>query len=453
MKDLRKLLWLYLILLIFEGALRKWIIPALDAPLLIIRDPLVIWIYMVARQQGLSFENAFFKPNLFLAIASGLASTFFGSGRLAVTVYGLRTDFLQIPLIFLIPQIINRNDVVAMGKFILRVTLPITLLVLLQFRSSPDDWVNKGAFRTHYGTVRPSGTFSFIPGLVAFYAMVASFVFYGFVRVRIYPIWLVTSVTFMLLLGSSVSGSRSCLVSVGIVAATAVICVVIRGKGGFGLMIGAVVISLLVPLLSFVPAFNDGYKQLMQRFGDAGYVEGGTSGFVDRYADTMLGPLALMEEADLFGSGLGLGTNAGQALMMGGRTTKFVNGSENEWGRVIYEGGPIFGFLFIILRLAITLAIFKSAFDALRRNNPLPMLIFAGCGLLIFNGQWGVPTTLGFAIFGGGLALAACVEPEEHEEEEEESEDEEHEDHEDGEHENEHDGADEDHSAESGRVA
>src|SRR5277367_241759 len=43
---LKKLIWVYFLLLIFEGALRKWILPQLSAPLLVIRDPialLIIW--------------------------------------------------------------------------------------------------------------------------------------------------------------------------------------------------------------------------------------------------------------------------------------------------------------------------------------------------------------------------------------------------------------------------
>src|ERR1700758_5072958 len=43
---LKKLFWAYFLLLIFEGALRKWIVPQLSAPLLIVRDPIaviIIW--------------------------------------------------------------------------------------------------------------------------------------------------------------------------------------------------------------------------------------------------------------------------------------------------------------------------------------------------------------------------------------------------------------------------
>ena len=48
LQTLRSLIWLYFWLLIFEGALRKWVAPALSAPLLVIRDPLVLLIYVQA---------------------------------------------------------------------------------------------------------------------------------------------------------------------------------------------------------------------------------------------------------------------------------------------------------------------------------------------------------------------------------------------------------------------
>src|SRR3977135_3841358 len=47
-QNIRRLIWIYLILLIIEGALRKWVLPQLSNPLLIIRDPVAILIYILA---------------------------------------------------------------------------------------------------------------------------------------------------------------------------------------------------------------------------------------------------------------------------------------------------------------------------------------------------------------------------------------------------------------------
>jgi len=185
-----------------------------------------------------------------------------------------------------------------------------------------------------------------------------------------------------------------------------------------GIMIAAALIGAAVPVLSTFSVFQEGSDQLMQRFKDAGRNEGETAGFVDRYANTMVGPFSDLEDLPFFGHGLGLGTNAAAGMLRGER--EFI-GPEDEWGRLFFECGPVFGLILCLFRLALTLTIGKSAYDAFRDGNILPVLIFAAIAISDLNGQWGVPTSLGFAIFGSGLALAACVMPsEEHEHEGEE---------------------------------
>src|SRR3954471_18909829 len=41
-------IWVYIFFLLFEGVLRKWVLPGLSGPLLVIRDPIVLGIYIVA---------------------------------------------------------------------------------------------------------------------------------------------------------------------------------------------------------------------------------------------------------------------------------------------------------------------------------------------------------------------------------------------------------------------
>ncbi|MDP9004038.1 MAG: hypothetical protein M3N12_04530, partial [Verrucomicrobiota bacterium] len=48
LRNIRRLIWLYFWLLIVEGALRKWVVPSLSNPILIIRDPVVLLIYALA---------------------------------------------------------------------------------------------------------------------------------------------------------------------------------------------------------------------------------------------------------------------------------------------------------------------------------------------------------------------------------------------------------------------
>ena len=59
MEPLRRLMWLYLILWVTEGALRKWILPGLSSPLLIVRDPVLMLMYAMAMQKGVFPRSAF----------------------------------------------------------------------------------------------------------------------------------------------------------------------------------------------------------------------------------------------------------------------------------------------------------------------------------------------------------------------------------------------------------
>ena len=421
MSDLRKLVWIYLVLLVFEGALRKWIIPALDAPLLLVRDPLVMWIYYQAWRQRLRFVNGFFTANLVLAAMTAVTATLFGIANILVTVYGLRTDYLQIPLIFLLPQILNRDDVVAMGKFFFLMSIPMAAIMIVQFHAPPDSLINKGTMATHYDTVRPSGTFSFVTGVNYYFAITAAFLLYGYLQGRTFKLWQMIPVLLAILASAAVSGSRTGVVSLGLVVAAAIFTVLIRGKGGMGIIVAAVLIALAVPILSTTEVVKEGTTQMAQRFADAGQTEGDAKGFVGRFLGSMAGPIIQAGRVPLFGFGLGSGTNAAAGLF---QTSLDLWWPEQEWDRLIFECGPIFGLLLCIFRVVLFLYVGKAAFDACRRDNTLPLLLFASCGLLLLNGQWGVPATLGFGIFIGGLTLAACNVPSEWEDEELEHEEE-----------------------------
>ena len=57
-QNIRRLIWLYFWLLIFEGVLRKWVLPQLSNPLLIVRDPVVLLIYLLAIRARIFPRNA-----------------------------------------------------------------------------------------------------------------------------------------------------------------------------------------------------------------------------------------------------------------------------------------------------------------------------------------------------------------------------------------------------------
>ena len=407
---LRKLVWVYLLLLLLEGAVRKWLVPpALSAPLLLVREPVIFLIYFYALRQGLSFRGFLNSANLFLAVTTTITATLFGIANGLVTIYGVLADYVQIPLLLLMPQILTRDDVLKMGKVLLYFVPPMALLTVLQFLSSPESIWNRGAMTTHFETVRPSGTFSFSNGIAYYYALAAAFIFYGYLQPRTYKIWLLALATGFTLTAAAMSGSRACLVSVALVAAVAVLCVVMKGRGAVGILVAAALTGVAILVLSSVPVVKHGTDQMFARFQEASDYEGGAKGFSERYFGTFLSAFIVMPDTPVMGFGLGTGTNGAAALF---DEPVDLFWPENEWGRLVFECGWIFGLLLCIFRTALTIYIARAAYQAFRRDELLPALLFAATGLLVLNGQWGGPTPLGFAIFGGGLTLAACHDPE-----------------------------------------
>lgn len=405
---LKRLLWLYLFVWLIEGALRFWVLPGLKQPLLIIRDPLVILIYIVAIQQRIFTLNRISFGAIVITCLAFLATMGFGGhGNIGVALFGFRTNCLHFPLIFLIPKIFDRGDVVKVGMACLVLMLPMAVLSVFQFSQPPESWVNEGGFRTHYSTVRPSGTFSFVSGLVCFTSLVASFLAAGFAMDKLYSRKLLFASAAAVLASLVVSGSRTTVFSVAIVFLILVAFLFLRGRGLTNLAVLVGVVGLAFSSMSSAEFFQEGQEQLVKRFQDAG--QGKALGDVQsRVLDMFTEAFRQSGEVSTFGAGLGLGTNAGSALMTGKR--QFLGG-ESDWTRLIFEMGPLMGFSFIGLRLAVVVLMYRAATKAVAAGDFLGILLFGASAVPVLIGQWGVPTIQGFASLAAGLTLAACRMP------------------------------------------
>ena len=112
-EDLRPLRWLvfgYVALWVFEGALRKWLLPGLANPLLIVRDPVLLLMYGLAMAKGVFPRNAFIVWIAIIAGAAMVVSMGATETPLSVELFGLRSDFMHLPLVFLLPAIVRRED-------------------------------------------------------------------------------------------------------------------------------------------------------------------------------------------------------------------------------------------------------------------------------------------------------------------------------------------------------
>ncbi len=409
---LRKLIWVYFWLLLLEGALRKWVFPGLANPLLVIRDPLVLMIYVGAMSQRIFPMNGFVITCFILAVGNTFAALFVGQDNLLVTVYGLRTAFLHIPLIFIMPAVLTRSDVEKIGNWFLITAIPMALLVLIQFRSSPNAWVNNGVGGTEgsqltvgFGKIRPPGTFSFTNGLGLYVSMVAAYLL-AF-QLKKWELSSRISLGAILALGAmtAVSGSRGVLVAIVIItAAMGYACLRVGAFVGPGIRISILVLLACAALLTR-HEFRQGIEIHQTRIEGGGGVE---VGLIQRSLVGFTEPFVALGDVPILGKGIGLGTTAAGGLIYGQRS--FVL-AEGEWLRIVRESGPILGFAYLIMRVAICVVLILRASRALEEENPLPVLLCAAVVPVMLTGQFGVPTILGFAAFGAGLCLAAANSP------------------------------------------
>jgi hypothetical protein len=350
--------------------------------------------------------NAAIGLTVLLAMLTGVFSIVGSEAPLIVTAYGLRCNYLHLPLIFVMQRVLSGEDVLWMGRRMMWIMLPMAVLVVQQFRSPPGSLINLGGMPTQYGTVRPAGTFSFVSGMVCFSALAAAFLAHTFTAGRKRDRLLGMLCAVAVLASLAVSGSRSSILAVGIVFVMLIGLGVVTSSATRASLALVGVLGLGAAGLSSTEFFEEGQRQLSQRFEDASHGQGVMESSMDRFLDMFNYPIWAASEAPLLGHGQGTGTNAGYFLITGKRG--FGGGQETEFGRIMYEMGPIFGTIFILLRLGIAWEMLTAGFRSLKRGQLLCLLIFGAAGMNVIMGTWGIPNTQGFACFGGGLCLAAA---------------------------------------------
>lgn len=413
---LKKGVWVYFFLLIFEGALRKWFLPQLAEPLLIIRDPLAILMMYKAVQHNV------WRPNIYIILMVGVTvlalilALIVGHGDLKVALYGLRILMIQFPVMFLMGEIFNREDVLKLGKLMLWITIGMTILVAIQFYSPQSAWVNRGVggdisgsgFSGGAGFFRVPGTFSFTNGLSLFYGLAAAYIFYfwsgeeGNYVSR--PLLLCASASLLAAVPLSISRTVVFEIVLSVIFMLAISAKNPKViKNFIGVAIVGVVLFIIIGDFSF---FQTATVAFEDRFTNANKNEGGMveGVLIDRFLGGMVGAVT-REGFHFWGQGLGMGTSVGAKLLVGDSGAYLI--AEEEWPRLVGEMGLILGLLAIIIRLSMVIHLFKAAWAAVGRGNGLPWLLLSFAAINLLQGQWSQPTTLGFSVFAGSLIIAS----------------------------------------------
>ena len=420
LRNIRRLIWLYFWLLLLEGALRKWVVPALSNPLLIVRDPVVVLIFMLSLRARVFPRNGWVISLGLIGVTSLLVSALImivqwglpPKSVAFITGYGFRSNFLHLPLIFVMAKVLRLEDVKRFGWWTLLLSIPMSLLLVAQFQAPSDSWLNRTAggegemLSSALGKVRVAGSFSYVLGVVAFYALATGFLIWATLRGEVFKTWLLAASGVAIAIGIVVSGSRSVVGAVAVVIASLAIVMFLRpaAVNRFGQTL--VVVLILGLIVTRTPIFKEGFNVLSTRFVEVAEAtdRSVSAGLVDRVVSGFTEPAFIWTKAPFLGYGLGVGTNAG-AKFLTGRQMFLL--SEGEWSRVFLESGQLLGLAYVLWRVAIVLRIGVLCLRSVKLGNILPLLLFSSSFMPLLNGQMGQPTVLGFVAFATGLALAA----------------------------------------------
>jgi hypothetical protein len=410
---IKTLIWAYIVLLLIEGALRKWVFPSLADPLLVVRDPVLLAIYAVALAKGCFPTNPFVVVAGVLAALSMAFSVLGGHTNILVILYGVRINYLHLPLIWIMGTVLDRRDVERIGAFLLLMAIPMTLLMVAQFRAPMDAVINRGVGSEEIGQIfgaddriRAPGLFSFISGPQLFFPFCAAFFFNEIGGAKRLPWYLLILCGLAIAVGLPISISRTVMLGTGIVALVFVASLPLSSARPTSLFRPLLLLVLVGAALTQVPVFREGFSVFMMRWDDAaGENAAAWTNVVSRTASGFTNPYFFMKEAPFFGYGIGAGSNVGARLLYGDVGFALA---EEEWGKVLLELGPFVGAAFIIFRISLVAGLGLLSWNVLRQTrNALPLLIWSASAAPILQGQWGPPTILGFSVIGAGLLLGA----------------------------------------------
>jgi hypothetical protein len=401
---------LYLLVLL-EGALRKWVAPEYSRWIFFIRDPFLIWAYWLATRHALwPLRSAWFRASVGMAVMGVLllvvqtASGGFSEQRLILSIHGYRSYFLYAPLAFLVAAQFRQADLARLYRWTLWLAMPIAVLVTAQFFASPGAVINVGIaaeeelqFRGLTATaerVRPMGPFASGAGQQQFVATAFAIALGLFImtaaqrRIAGPTLWVGTAAVLVCL---GLSGSRGTVLQCALAVLFALF-VGLIGRGG-ALKGRALFWTLSLPiaaLLLYPIVLPEGHASLSERWAAADAVEsrnftGGTAGrallgFVDF--------TRLWDQVPLLGYGLGYGSNASITLKATVDGVMPGQLAETDFARHMVDLGPVFGLAYIGFRFAFTAWLAVMVLRVTRQAaDPMPMLLLSYVAAVLSAGQ------------------------------------------------------------------
>lgn len=409
-----------LLIVVFEGAIRKWISPAFTNPMVLLRDTLALYGLYWAIKTGKMNSRQVGAKVLWLwsafVLVWGLIQVIVNQPSPIVYIIGIRFWLLYLWFAYAAAVSMTQDDFRYICKTLFWLLLVMAPLAVVQFSLPPSAFLNKQVggdvekvFLVIAGVVRTTGTFTFTIGYTTLIAMISPFVLSAQAPgTKLWGSrWAPKILLLTLAVATIVSGSRAALIMFGAMFLAYFYISIHFDKASLNsrrksskkksiLMLTGVIL-----MLSIVPyIFSDAVDVSAERFESASQSEDIT----ERIITIFLGESAVYEDLPILGAGIGAGTNFASALATGERSFMLA---ETEVARTILEGG-LLGYAFIGLKLIVIIfGLIISLRIAKKTGNTLPLLIWIALVVALLTwsiiGQLTV-NAIGYLFLSLGLA-------------------------------------------------
>lgn len=372
-------LGVFFLLAVFDGALRKWVMPSQSLLVFILKDVVlagVFGLYALNRspfQFPRPLQNTWFPLLLAGYVYVVLLQAFnFTQPNLAVRVLGVKAHLAYLPLLVLLPaflaQLRRWSPMQLLFGYMGLVALPVLLLGIYQFFQPPTAWINRYVADTENiagvaGHPRITGTFSYIGGMTAFMLFNTLLGFGaligGLMTRRRWIAWAGAAFLGLCIVVMPMTGSRGPVYfSVLLIGGVSVLLLQRRG-GGSSVLIGLVLALGFSLLLLTQTDVVEGWVALQDRIET-------TTDEESRIRGMLLGPINGIDRAGFFGYGVGSLHQAGPRLVPGASSASQwvpVGYVENSVMRIIFELGALGWIVLLVLKCKIA----WMAYQTLRR--------------------------------------------------------------------------------------
>lgn len=351
-KNVRLGLALFLLLLIYDGALRKWVFLSFEQIIFIAKDALLFGMFIYAMVHRRRQINSLMPPAERLMFVLYVCWVLLESGNfnlpgVLVGIWGIRTHLLYASLILLLPLAFNNlNDLFRLlVKIYPWMVVPVCALAFVQLTLPADSFINqqvRGGIEaiSYFGDaslVRVTGTFSYITGMAAFVqagTLLGIGLFMGGVRSR----WFLIGLGFALA-ALPATGSRGVIV----VAAVSVLIMLFAALAsrliGISMMVRTVALITLLGVISLTMQ-DAAWIAIQQRAIGAAT----SSGDSERILTVFTNAFNYFDVAGFFGFGSGSASLGSVFLVRDVAPFSWLpvgNQFEEESGRIVLELGII----------------------------------------------------------------------------------------------------------------